>query len=364
MPDADRPADGGLTEAAGGELAPPLRNRGPMRPRIADWVLGAGVGLLIAVSPSSTKDPTASILMGGAAGVGTVTWRWWMRRRSSAAAVAAAPLFAPVPLRAWVALAAFVAAFAPTGLQLYRTWTMSVWHNSHGILIPPLVVFLAYKILRRETDPRPAASPWGFAFLIPGLLMTAIDSALRTYQLAAVGLVVSLPGLSLLLLGGARTRRLAAPLVVALFMIPIANTASSHVHLKSVTAWAVAPILAALNTPVLREGNRLILTSGDFVVGDACSGFSLVYSAVAISIVLAVHTRSWTRRIALLVACVPLAVACNIVRVTLMVGLAHFYDLSILDTPFHVGSGVAAFWGVLVLLFMLAGREALRNVVA
>ena len=364
MPDADRPTEGGPTKAAGGELASPQRARGLILPRIADLVLGAGAGLLIAVSPISTKDPTASVLMGGAAGVGTVAWRWWMRRRSTAAAGEATPLFAPIPLQAWVALATFVATFAPTGLQLYRTWTLSVWHNAHGILIPPLVVFLAYKILRRETDPQPASSPWGFALLIPGLLITAIDSVLRTDQLAALGLVISLPGLSLLLLGGARTQRLTAPLLVAFFMIPIANTASSHIYLKSITASAVAPFLAALNTPVLREGNRLTLTSGDFVVGDACSGFALVYSAVAISIVLAVHHRSWSRRLALLAAGVSLAVACNIVRVTLLVGLAHYSDLAILDTPLHVGSGVAAFWVVLVLLFMLAGRETLRKMIA
>ena len=73
------------------------------------------------------------------------------------------------------------------------------------------------------------------------------------------------------------------------------------------------------------------------------------------------HDRRLLRRLLLLLAAWPRALACNIVRVTILVGLANHYGLGLLDTPFHAGSGVATFWIVLVLLIGIADRNALRT---
>ncbi len=113
--------------------------------------------------------------------------------------------------------------------------------------------------------------------------------------------------------------------------------------------------------PVTREGTLLTLPNASFLVADACSGFATLYAAVGVAIVLAAHARSWPRRLLLLVAAWPLAVACNIVRVTILVSAANHYGLGLLETPFHAASGVLTFWAVLALLILMADREGLRG---
>ncbi|MGH7292531.1 MAG: exosortase/archaeosortase family protein, partial [Myxococcota bacterium] len=95
-------------------------------------------------------------------------------------------------------------------------------------------------------------------------------------------------------------------------------------------------------------------------VADNCSGFATLYAALLTSLILAQLTRSRTRRLALLMSAVPLALICNIVRVTVLVLVAKHYGADILETSFHPASGVVLFGVVIVALFAIAGSEALR----
>ena len=107
----------------------------------------------------------------------------------------------------WTLLAILV--FAPTIYWLWQRWTMSVWHNVHGMFIPFVVACFIGGVLRSDQIVDAEQSAWGFLFLIPGLGMIVLDSAIRTQLLSAFGMVVCLPGLSLLLLGRRRTQALA-----------------------------------------------------------------------------------------------------------------------------------------------------------
>ena len=338
-------------------------------PLVQDLALGLALMLLLVVSPFTPGAWTPSLLMGAGAGAALVVYRVVARRRApepaqpeAGARAEALPWHAPA--RVWLAVAALAAIFAPTGRWLYESWTASIWQNAHGILIPVVMGYMIYAILRRDDDPTPRHSAWGFAFLVPGLLLVAADSALRTRQLAALGLVLALPGLCLLLLGSRRTRRLAIPLLLGLFMIPIPNTVAAHLYLKKATASLVAPLLSVVGVPVVREETLLFLPNATFLVADACSGFSTLYAAVGVAVVLAAYARTWGRRLLLLVSAWPLAVACNVARVTLLVGVANHFGLGLLDTPFHAASGVATFWAVLVALILIADRRALRETYA
>lgn len=338
-------------------------------PLAQDLALGLGLTLLLAVSPFTPAAWTPSLLIGAGGGAALVAYRVVSRRRAPSPAeaeAAAAPPALPwhAPARVWLALAVLAAIFAPTGKWLYESWTASIWQNAHGILIPVVMGYMIYTFMRRDDDPIPQHSAWGLAFLGPGLLLVAADAALRTRQMAALGVVLALPGLCLLLLGSRRTRRLAIPLLLGLFMIPIPNTVGAHLYLKKTTATAVAPLLSALGIPVVREETLLILPNANFLVADACSGFATLYAAVGVAVILAAYSRSWRRRLLLLAAAWPLAVACNVARVALLVGVANHYGLGLLDTPFHAASGVATFWAVLALLILIADRRALRETYA
>lgn len=330
-----------------------------------DLLVGVALGGLLAVSAFTPNEWLPSLAVGAAAAIAYVGWRLVQRRRSpiatgrEAAAPAAGPLLR-APASVWVALVVVAGALTPSAVRLYQTWTASVWNNAHGILIPPMMGYMAWSVLRRDADPSERSSPWGFAFIVPGLLLMVLDAVLRTRQLAGLGLVLVLPGLSLLLLGAERTSRLRVPLLLSLLMVPVPITLAGHFYLKQTTAAAVAPLLSALGIPVLREQMVLHLPRTSFLIADACSGFGALYAAVGLSVVLAATARSHWRKLVLLAAAPCLALACNVVRVAVLVGMAHFLGLGILDTRFHEASGVATFGAVLVLLFLIADRRSLR----
>lgn len=333
-------------------------------PSLRDVTLGLGLGGLLAISPFTPNEWKPSLAIGAAAAAAFVLWRMTVRPDARPQEAERERAFAPVPARVWLALGAVALVFVPTALMLYESWTATVWNNAHGILLPPLMGYLTWSTLRHDPHPEPESSPWGLVLFVGGLLLVAIDGMLLTRYLAVLGLVIVLPGLSLLFLGPRRTRRLKVPLVLGLFMMPVPYATGVHLFLKQTTAAIVAPAIAALGVPVLREDTLLHLPRASFLVADACSGFSALYAAVGLSIVLAASARSWWRRLLLLVAAWPLAIACNVVRVFLLVVVANEFGLGILDTPFHEGSGVATFWGVVLLLFLMADHGSLREAYA
>ena len=98
----------------------------------------------------------------------------------------------------WLAAALILLLFAPTMLWLWGRWTISVWHNGHGIIIAVVVVYLVWVELQKQRDLPISSNPWGFAILIPALVLHMLDTSMHSQLLSAFALFLSLPGLSLL----------------------------------------------------------------------------------------------------------------------------------------------------------------------
>ncbi len=286
---------------------------------------------------------------------------------SSSEAVAAAEqerrtsVLAPTLHVLW--LAAFLIVAAPSLLWLVERWTRgigAIWYSGqHGIFIPFIAGFFVWRELRQAREPE-AGSAWGWLFVLPGLAAMVLDVVAGTGLLGAIGLVFSLPGLSLLALGTARTRRLAFPLALGWLMLPIPAVVAgqAHVVLRLVSAAATSVLLPLLGVSVAREGTTLLIPRGEVEVSDACSGFSTLHASVTLALILAYLTPSLGRRVLLLSVAPLLAIVTNIVRVTALVLLCHHYGFELLDTAAHELSGYAAFAVSLVVLFRLAGPEA------
>lgn len=98
----------------------------------------------------------------------------------------------------WLVMVQLGILYAPTLNWLWDRWTMSVWHNGHGILVAALVLYLVWGELQKLKHKPLSSSVWGFAILIPALLIHMLDTGIHSQLLAAVALFLSLPGLSLL----------------------------------------------------------------------------------------------------------------------------------------------------------------------
>ena len=249
--------------------------------------------------------------------------------------------------------------FGPTVAWLFSRWTLSVWQNAHGMFVPPLVAWLAWQELKRRPDLPREGSAWGFVLLVPALALHAIDAGMHTQLLSAVGLFLAVPGIVLLVLGRARTRLIAFPLLllVCAIPIPLAFTEPIQLALRYLVASVTAALLPLLGIGVYLEGTTLHTTSGLVEIADACAGFSTLYAALTVACIVAYTARSWQRRVLVLVAAIPIAIAANIVRVVALALIVASGRAWLLGTFVHPLSGLMTFALALPVLFWLGADK-------
>jgi exosortase len=331
------------------------------RPTPVDLAFSLGVGGLLVLSPLTGSSRLWSSLLLGAVG-GAVTLAVRMRRRSAGTLVTShgATLARPsLPVLALLAGVALV--FAPTLVWLYREYTENVWHNGHGLFVPLLMALLARSALRRDASRGEQSSAWGFAFLVPALLLLVADAGIRSRYLSAFALVVALPGLGLLLLGAERTRRLVLPLALALFLVPLPTWLEDLVGLSAGSAALAREVLAWLDAPVIWHQTQLRLPHEIITIGQNCSGFAALYAGYAFGALLLATSRSRLRGWLLLLAVYPIVLVANGMRCVVLALLSLRYGLSVIDTAIHGLSGIGVFVIVLGFLWLFADRQALRE---
>jgi exosortase len=186
---------------------------------------------------------------------------------------------------------------------------------------------------------------------------------MHTQLLSAFALVLTLPGLALLLLGVERTRAIAFPLAFSLFALPIplAFTEAIHLQLRHIVTLVTSAALPVIGIPVFVEGTTLHLSEGVIEIADACSGFSTLYAAAAVAFLVAYLAPSNRQRLLVLTAAAPLAIAANIVRVFGLILLALWQGFDILDTFIHPLSGMLTFALALPALFWLGADRRPRE---
>jgi exosortase len=264
------------------------------------------------------------------------------------------------PLLLGIVAIELVVLFAPTGRFLVDRWTVSVWHNAHGLFVPPLVAWFAWQELKTRTALPVQGSAWGFVLLVPALMLHALDAGIHTELLSAVALLIALPGLALLLLGAERTKAIAFPLFFTVFALPIplGMTETLHLVLRNVTVAMTSFLLPYMGIPVFTEGTALHLVNGTLEIADACSGFSTLYAALAVATLAAYAARSTARRVLVLSTAAPIAIASNILRVLFLVVLVQGWGPEMLDTFLHPLSGMMTFALALPVIFWLGGPAA------
>jgi len=253
--------------------------------------------------------------------------------------------------------------YAPTLVWLFGRWTISVWQHAHGLFIPPLVAWLVAQELKRHRNLPVASSAWGFALLVPALLLHVLDTGIQTQLLSALSLVIALPGLSLLFLGWPRTKTILFPLVFTGFALPIplALTEQVHLALRQITTAAVTPLLSATGVSLFSQGTTIFLANATVEIADACSGFSTLYASMAFAFLLAYFSSSNRRRVLVLAVAAPVAIAANVLRMLILLHLVVLRGPQILDTFIHPLSGILTFAIALPLLLWAGGDKPVRG---
>ena len=262
----------------------------------------------------------------------------------------------------WLVAVQLGVLYTPTILWLWDRWTLSVWHNGHGILITLVVVYLVWGELKKYKDVPRSSSLWGFTILVPALAIHMLDTGIHSQLLSAFALVLSLPGFFLLFFGKERTRAILFPLII-LFLtlpIPLVFTESIHLALRYIATDSVTWLLPLFGVPVFATGTLLETPNGLLEVSDACSGFSTLYATVTVAILTVYFCEHKGRRVLVLLIAVPLAVGVNIVRVLLLSLLVDWFGIDILATSAHEISGLLTFVVAIPVVFWLGQSRQSR----
>lgn len=253
--------------------------------------------------------------------------------------MSAAPLPSPVPAVAagtpqartafapplWL-VASFAAVLVGVLFQgTFRT-LLHLWDRdqnySHGYLVLPISLGLAYRIYRQVGPPVRGEVAFGLIGIFFGLLCEAASTVVRWPPLSYLGLVAVLRGLLVCAGGKAWASKFNFPLLFLFFMFPLPVTWTGYaaLWLQDIVA-RVSETVLGLFVVCHRVGHTIKIAGVDrsLVVAQECSGLGQIVSFLAFAALLGhLLARPTWHRILLLVIAVPVAVAANTLRVVLM----------------------------------------------
>jgi len=165
--------------------------------------------------------------------------------------------------------------------------------------------------------------------------------------------VLTLWGILLYMKGWKISRILFFPVLYLLFMIPIPAVLWNGIAFP-MQLWAsqiTARVLEVIGISVLREGNVLHLPTTTLEVVEACSGIRSLTSLMALSAAFAyfVSLRKTSKGI-LFLSAIPIALAVNILRLTVTAASVQWIGLRMTEGFIHEISSLMVFGTALILL--------------
>ena len=251
--------------------------------------------------------------------------------------------------------------YAPVLKALVANWQSNP-DMGHGFFVPAIAGFIVWQ--RREEllalKPRPCW--WGLPVVLFGGALVIVATLGVEVFLGRFAFVVTVIG-TIWLLGGTQVlRKLAFPLFLLFFMIPIPEIIYNRVTLplQDVASRFAETVLGALGVPVLREGNILELPNQRLSVVEACSGIRSLLSLTFLSLIYAYFfEKRKSVRVLLFLATIPIAIVANGIRVTLT-GIISQIKPELAEGFFHESTGWVIF--MMALLILILFHQVVRRV--
>jgi len=242
----------------------------------------------------------------------------------------------------WAAALMLVAfSYYPTLVWLITSWLGNSYY-SHGFLVPLVSLVLAWRLQRRRASESSALVVSGRSFAAGlalaglGLGMHILALTRQLYLISAASLILVLSGTVLALAGADTLRRQAFPLGFLLLMIPLPYLEKTTPYLARWVASAAATVTRAAGLEVIVSGARVELPETTLVIGAPCSGVNSLAALTTLAVLYAFLVRGpLVARLALVILALPIALLANLVRVCLLVLLAHYFGEAAAMRYFH-----------------------------
>lgn len=257
--------------------------------------------------------------------------------------------FQPASVGAGKSLA-MVTALAALFIWAFRdTWgnLWNVWQNrpdySAGQLVPMASLFMIYSQRKYLRNIRLMLRPTGFLVFALGVIIHILGSLYYYSSLENFGLVVSVNGMAMSLVGMKIYRNICYPLLFLFLMLPFPWLIHDAVMLplQGMAAASSETILEILGIPVARFGHVLQVAGHKVSIAEACSGLRLALAFLIVTGVTVYFSRrpNW-QKVFVFLSSIPIALACNILRIVGSASLYHFGYDRLADGAFHDAAGL------------------------
>ena len=166
-------------------------------------------------------------------------------------------------------------------------------------------------------------------------------------------LVLTIAGLVLMVAGRHVVRRVAWILLFLFLMVPLPG----RVPLQSVATTGAVFFLEASGVSVGQEGNVVVLNGETpLAVAEACSGLRMLMAFIIVAAFIAYMVRRprWQKAV-LLGSSIPVAVVCNILRISATAMLMLYVSADVAQKFFHDFAGYVMMPAAVMLLFAEIG---------
>jgi len=254
---------------------------------------------------------------------------------------------------------------AELGRVVFRWFTDSSW--THGFLIPLFSLYFLNQHKDKILNLRPDRSYLGFFVMIFGILFYVFNlvSPSGYGYFRSISAIITLGGIVLYLGGWSLVKYSWLPVGYLIFAIPLPDRyyVSLTMPMRHLAADVAALLLnlvsgmeAAANGVVIDVVYKGVRMEPALNVAEACSGMRLLMAFLALGVAMAyLHYRPVWQRLILLASTIPIAVFCNIVRVTVTGFIYILINPRYAQGVYHDILGMAMIPLALVLYGLLAG---------
>jgi exosortase D (VPLPA-CTERM-specific) len=244
--------------------------------------------------------------------------------------------------------------FHETILEMEHRWAGSEEYG-YGYLIPVITLFLIWQRKNQlaEIEFNPSFS--GFLLIIFGGVLFFLGAVATTHTLSQYGLVVTLLGVALALLGWRAFRIVMVPLALLFFMVPlppfIYNTLSTKLQL--ISSQLGVEVIRWFGISVYLEGNVIDLGTYKLQVVEACSGLRYLFPLASLSFLAAyLYREKFWKRAVVFLSSIPITVLMNSFRIGVIGILVEYGGPKQAEGFLHYFEGWVVFMACIAILVL------------
>lgn len=240
----------------------------------------------------------------------------------------------------------FALTYLPTFKWMQQRFSAVETYYEHGYLVPFIVGWLVFRKKDKLIKAPSGTHIGGLWLVIAGLLLHVVGLSSEIKFVSGFSMIIVLLGMSLYLLGKAKTKEMLFAIMFIIFMIPIPRVIVLHIsfRMKMLAAQAGTYLINLFGITAFRDGSVIRIPGATLTVGSPCSGLRSLIALTALGVLFAyLVDLPRYKKIILFLCSIPLALLANVLRITLIIWVAYLKGEEFATGKFHDYSGIFTF---------------------